>query len=61
MSVFFYYVIVMEWRKRHLDDDLLVEIKRPRFNLIKLESESSQPSEEGTESIYSIQDKETGI
>lgn len=51
----------MEWRKRHLDDDLLVDIKRPRFNFIKLESESSQPSEEGTESIYSVQDKETGI
>lgn len=51
----------MECRKRSLDEPI-VETKRPRYNwYFKLESESSCASQEDdTESVYSIQNQETG-
>lgn len=51
----------MECRKRSLDEPIL-ETKRPRYSwYFKLESESSCNShEDDTESVYSIQNQETG-
>lgn len=54
------------WRKRARDDlesvDLdLKELKRPRYYYFRLESESSKSSEDDTESIYSLQEKDTDV
>ncbi|XP_030751667.1 E3 ubiquitin-protein ligase Mdm2-like isoform X2 [Sitophilus oryzae] len=52
------------WRKRPRDDDLeldIKELKRPRSYYFRLASESSKASEDDTESIYSLQDKETDV
>ncbi|XP_050314225.1 uncharacterized protein LOC126748802 isoform X2 [Anthonomus grandis grandis] len=49
------------WRKRPYDDFTLdiKDIKRPRQNYYRLESESSKASDDGTESICSFQERET--
>lgn len=50
----------MECRKRSCDEPI-IETKRPRYTwYFKLESESSCASQEDTESVYSIQNHETG-
>ncbi|CAH1173509.1 unnamed protein product [Phaedon cochleariae] len=51
------------WRKRHREEDQLSQMdrKRPRNYYYRLESESSKASEEDTESVYSLQDRETDI
>lgn len=47
-------------RKRSCDEPV-IETKRPRYTwYFKLESESSCASQEDTESVYSIQNQETG-
>ncbi|XP_066138070.1 E3 ubiquitin-protein ligase Mdm2-like isoform X2 [Euwallacea fornicatus] len=49
------------WRKR-VHEDLMLDLKdfkKPRFNNYRLESESSKTSEEDTESVCSLQAKDT--
>ncbi|XP_066256842.1 E3 ubiquitin-protein ligase Mdm2-like isoform X3 [Euwallacea similis] len=49
------------WRKR-VHEDLVLDLKdfkKPRFNNYRLESESSKTSEEDTESVCSLQAKDT--
>nr|XP_023014860.1 uncharacterized protein LOC111504525 isoform X1 [Leptinotarsa decemlineata] len=51
------------WRKRSRENDQSSQIdrKRPRYYYYRLESESSKASEEDTESVYSLQDRETDV
>ncbi|XP_018571357.1 uncharacterized protein LOC108911025 isoform X2 [Anoplophora glabripennis] len=51
------------WRKRSREDDSTtqMDLKRPRCYYFRLESESSKASEEDTESVYSLQDRETDV
>ncbi|KAJ8964733.1 hypothetical protein NQ317_017623 [Molorchus minor] len=51
------------WRKRSREEDTSSQLdrKRPRYYYFRLESESSKASEEDTESICSLQDKETDV
>lgn len=54
------------WRKRPREDlesldQERKELKKPRYYYFRLESESSKASEDDTESICSIQDKDTDV
>ncbi|KAG5891955.1 hypothetical protein JTB14_002227 [Gonioctena quinquepunctata] len=51
------------WRKRHREESQSsqMERKKPRYYYYRLESESSKASEEDTESVYSLQDRETDV
>lgn len=62
LKILFHVVAVSPWPKRlHEDIQLdLTELKKPRWNYYRLESESSRPSDDDTESICSLQAKETG-
>ncbi|VEN55661.1 unnamed protein product [Callosobruchus maculatus] len=59
-----FFITGASWRKRHHDDDktsLPMDLKRPRCYYFRLESESSKASEEDTESVYSLQGRETDV
>ncbi|XP_050314023.1 E3 ubiquitin-protein ligase Mdm2-like [Anthonomus grandis grandis] len=50
------------WRKHKIEHEITLDIediKKPRLNYYRLESESSKASDDGTESICSLQDRET--
>ncbi|XP_072394626.1 uncharacterized protein [Diabrotica undecimpunctata] len=53
----------VSWRKRKSETaaDLQIEVKRPRNYYYRLASESSRASEEDTESVHSVQGKETDV
>ncbi|CAG9832934.1 unnamed protein product [Diabrotica balteata] len=53
----------VSWRKRKSETaaDLQIEMKRPRYYYYRLASESSRASEEDTESVHSLQGKETDV
>lgn len=57
-----FYHIGSPWRKR-TGEDLTVglrEMKRPKYYHFRLESESSKASDDETESVWSVQGKDTG-
>ncbi|CAG9856479.1 unnamed protein product [Phyllotreta striolata] len=52
----------VSWRKRKREEETLqLELKKPRSYYYRLASESSKGSEEDTESVYSLQGRETDL